>query len=105
MHSQIIIDMNKFVYGIMLLLIAGADDPIIRFVIEVAHSSARSSPYTNFNISNSPWDSNHYHGEITNVGFRESYLLGRSLREKYMQKAAILNEKYDDYQMMVKTAP
>jgi hypothetical protein len=71
----------------------------------VAHHGARSSPVTNFNTSKVPWDKNHKSGELTNVGLREGYLLGRVLREKYMHKADILNEKYDDYQIVVKAAP
>jgi hypothetical protein len=90
---------------LIILLALCDDDPIFRFVIEVAHHGARSSPVHNFDISPVPWDINHKHGEITNVGLREGYLLGRALREKYMHKADILSEKYDDYQILIKTAP
>jgi len=96
--------MNSIVYAILFIAFAFSDDPTARFVIEVVHHGARSSPITNFNTSNIPWDNNHRHGELTNVGLREGYLLGRSLREKYMQKADILQEKYDDYQIIAKTA-
>ena len=61
--------------------LAFADNPNTRFIFELYHHGSRSSLYMNYNVSDVPWHKNHTHGELTNVGLRQAYLMGRVLRE------------------------
>jgi hypothetical protein len=93
-------------FHLILMFIALAeDDQRVRMLIELGNHGARGILYTQFNTTAEPWNKNQTQGEPTNTGMREQYLLGRTLRSTYMYKAPILQEKYDDYQVLIKAAP
>jgi len=73
-------------------------------IIELGYHGSRGILYPQYE-SLQPWSKNQSQGEITNTGFRQQYLLGRYMRELFIYRSAILREKYDDYQIVIKAAP
>ena len=89
----------------LVLLLAHSDDSNIRLIITLLNHGPRAPPYPNYNTSNNITDHNHRLGELTNVGLRQQYLLGRTIRQQYVHLAPIIQEYYSDNHIYARTAP
>jgi len=74
-----------------------------RLLIEVSNNGARS-PITKDDFTAQPWDKQHLQGEITDVGLRSHYLLGRYFRNTTVD-TELLPEYYNPTSFVIKSAP
>jgi len=77
----------------------------VRLIITLINHGARSPPFPNFNTTSNITDHNHTQGELTNVGRRQLYLLGRAIRLKYVQLQPVIHEHFTDYTVNAYSRP
>jgi len=79
---------QKLLLIFCLAIVVSADE--LKMVLEVFRHGARTA-VANYWDYNKYWD----HGELTPVGMRQHYLLGKILRKKYIEDLKFLSPEYN----------
>ena len=78
----------------------------LRFVVEFCRHGAREVIWDDLKTTDDK-DWNHGEGELTNVGKRQQYILGRIVRRRYLENTTspLFSEKYNEWEIIINSSP